>query len=172
VTYRREYEKFTLLPGESVEAMFQRFIVIVNKMRANVAVLPYDDHDRAIKLLHYLDRTMLSEKVEAIIELKKYETLTVDELFSKLKLSEVDCGVCAKIENPTDPHSMALVTGPRTNASMSSRNFSLSCLASMPDEEFEVLSEEVVRAHVQKPEERSEELRHVLSMQEAQTLYH
>jgi hypothetical protein len=42
----------------------------------------------------------------------------------------------------------------------------------MPDEEFEVLSEEVVRAHVHKPEERSEELRHVLSMQEAQTLYH
>jgi hypothetical protein len=25
--------------------MFQRFIVIVNNMRANVVVLPYDDHD-------------------------------------------------------------------------------------------------------------------------------
>jgi chemotaxis receptor (MCP) glutamine deamidase CheD len=70
--------------------MFQRFTVIVNNMSANVAVLPYDDHDRAIKLLHSLDRTVSSEKVEAILESEKYGTLTVDELFSKLKSSEVD----------------------------------------------------------------------------------
>jgi hypothetical protein len=57
-TYRREYENFTRLPGESIDAMFQRFTVIVNKMRANVAVLSYDDHDRAVKLLHSLDRTV------------------------------------------------------------------------------------------------------------------
>jgi hypothetical protein len=122
--------------------MFQRFTVIVNNMRANVAVLPYDDHDRAIKLLHSLDHTVWSEKVEAILESEKYETLTVDELFSKLKSSEVDRGVRAKIKNPTDPHSLALVSGSRTNANMSSRHFSLSCLVSMPDEEFDVLGEE------------------------------
>jgi hypothetical protein len=128
-TYRREYENFTHLPGESIDAMFQRFTVIVNNMRANVAVLPYDDHDRAVKLLHSLDRTVWSGKVEAILEPEKYETLTVDELFSKLKSSEVDRGVCAKIENPTDPHSLALVSGSRTNANMSS-NFL--CLALCP----------------------------------------
>jgi hypothetical protein len=50
-TYRIEYENFTHLPSESIDAMFQRFTVIVNNMRANVAVLPYDDHDRAVKLL-------------------------------------------------------------------------------------------------------------------------
>jgi hypothetical protein len=33
---------------------------------------------------------MWSGKVEAILESEKYETLTVDELFSKLKSSEVD----------------------------------------------------------------------------------
>jgi hypothetical protein len=54
-------------------------------MRANVAVLPYDDHDRAVKLLHSLDHTVWSGKVEAILESEKYETLTMDELFSKLK---------------------------------------------------------------------------------------
>jgi hypothetical protein len=85
---------------------------------------------------------MWSEKVEAILESEKYETLTVDELFSKLKSSEVDRGVRAKIENPTDTHSLALVSGSRTNANMSSRHFSLSCLVSMPDEEFDVLGEE------------------------------
>jgi hypothetical protein len=122
--------------------MFQRFTVILNNMRANVVVLPYDYHDRATKLTHSLDRTMWSEKVEAILESEKYETLTVDELFSKLKSSEVDRGVRAKIENPTDPHSLALVSGSRTNANMSSRHFSLSCLVSIPDEEFDVLGEE------------------------------
>jgi hypothetical protein len=120
-TYRREYENFTRLPGESIDAMFQCFTVIVNNMRANVAVLPYDDHDRAVKLLHSLDRTVWSGKVEAILESEKYETLTVDELVSKLKSFEVDHGVRAKIKNPTDPHSLALVFGSRTNANMSSR---------------------------------------------------
>jgi hypothetical protein len=111
-------------------------------MRANVAVLPYDDHDRAVKLLHSLDRTVWSGKVEAILESEKYETLTVDELFSKLKSSEVDRGVRAKIENPTDPHSLPLVSGSRTNVKMFLRHFSLSCLVSMPDEEFNMLGKE------------------------------
>jgi hypothetical protein len=110
-TYRREYENFTHLPGESIDAMFQRFTMIVNNMRANVVVLLYDDNDRAIKLLHSLDRTVWSEKVEAILESEKYDTLKVDKLFSKLKSSEVDREVRANIENPTDPHSMALVSG-------------------------------------------------------------
>jgi hypothetical protein len=113
--------------------------VVVNIMRANVRVLLYDDHDRAINLLHSLDRTVWSEKVEAILKSEKYETPTVDELFSKLKSSEMDHGVRAKIENPTDPHSLALMSGSRTSSNMSLRHFSLSCLVSMPDEEFDVL---------------------------------
>jgi hypothetical protein len=125
-TYRRECENFTHLPGESIDARFQCFTVIMNNMRANVAVLPYDDHDRAVKLLHSLDRTVWSGKVESILESEKYETLTVDEQFSKLKSFEVDRGVRAKIKNLTDPHSLALVPGSRTNANMSSRQFSLS----------------------------------------------
>jgi hypothetical protein len=83
-----------------------------------------------------------SGKVEAILESEKYETLTVDELFSKLKSSEVDRGVRAKIKNPTDPHSLALVSGSRTNANISFRQFSLSCPVPMPDEEFDMLGEE------------------------------
>jgi hypothetical protein len=111
VTYRKGYENFTHLPGESIDAMFLRFTVIVNNMRANVAVLPSDYHDRAVELLHSLDHTVWSGKVEAILDLKKYETLMVDELFSKLKSSEVDRGVHAKIKNPTSPHSLPLVSG-------------------------------------------------------------
>ena len=86
-TYRREYENFTHLPGESTDAMFQRFTCIVNNMRANVTVVPYTDHDQAIKILHALDRSLWSAKVEAIEESSVYDTLTLDELFSKLRSS-------------------------------------------------------------------------------------
>jgi hypothetical protein len=84
-TYQREYENFIHLPGESIDALFQRFTVVVNNMRANVDVLPYDVHDRAVKLLHSLDRTIWGGNFEAIVESEKYDTLTVNELFSKLK---------------------------------------------------------------------------------------
>jgi hypothetical protein len=40
VSYRMQYEKFTQLPGEDIDAMFQRFTAIVNNMKANVEVFP------------------------------------------------------------------------------------------------------------------------------------
>jgi hypothetical protein len=55
-TYMREYENFTRLVGETIDTMFSRFQSIVNKMSANKAQLPYDDHERALKLLHALDQ--------------------------------------------------------------------------------------------------------------------
>jgi hypothetical protein len=143
-TYRREYENFTHLPGESVDAMFQRFMVVVNNMRANVDVLPYDDQDRVVKLLHSLDRTVWGRKFVAIVESEKYDTLIVNELFSKLKSAEVDRGMTAKIEGSTDSHSPALIDGSKgkTNANPSTRMFSLFSLMSMPDEEFDILGED------------------------------
>jgi hypothetical protein len=143
-TYRREYENFAHLPGESIDALFQRFMVVMNNMRANVDVLPYDDHDGAVKLLHSLDRKIWGGKFKAIVELEKYDTLTVNELFSKLKSAEVDRGMTAKLEGPTDSHSLALVGGSKGkgNTNPSTRMFSLSSSMSMPDEEFDVLGED------------------------------
>jgi hypothetical protein len=140
---RREYENFTHLPGESIDALFQRFTVVVNNMRANVDVLPYDDHDRVVKLLHSLDCTVWGGKFEAILESEKYDTLTVNELFSKLKSAEVDRGMTAKIEGPTDSHSLTLIGGSKqkSNANPSTEMFSLSSLMSLPDEVFDVLGE-------------------------------
>jgi antibiotic biosynthesis monooxygenase (ABM) superfamily enzyme len=63
------------MAGESIDSMFQRFTVIVNNIRANVTVLSYDDHDKAVKLLHSLDRVVWLSKVEAILESDNYETL-------------------------------------------------------------------------------------------------
>jgi hypothetical protein len=143
-TYRREYENFTHLPDESIDALFQRFTVVVNNIRANVDVLPYDDHDRAIKLLYSLNRTIWSGKFESIVELEKYDSLIVNELFSKLKSAEVDRGMTAKLEGLSDSHSLALVDGSKgkANSNPSTRMFSLSSLMSMPGEVFDVLGED------------------------------
>jgi hypothetical protein len=107
-------------------------------------VLPYHDHERSVKLLHSLDRTVWGGKFEAIVESKKYDTLTVNELFSKLKSTEVDRSMTTKIEGPTDSHSLALVSASKgkSNANPYTRMFSLSSLMSLPDEEFDVLRED------------------------------
>jgi hypothetical protein len=83
-------------------------------------------------------------KFEAIVESEKYDTLTVNELFSKLKSAEVDRGKTAKIEGMTDSHSLALIGGSKgkTNANPPTRMFSLSSLMFMLDEEFDVLGED------------------------------
>jgi hypothetical protein len=143
-TYRREYENFTQLAGESIDALFQRFTAVVNNMRANWDVLLYDDHDRAVKLLHSLDRMIWGRKFEAIVESEKCDTLTVNEQFSKLKSAEVDRGMTSKIEGPTNSHSLAFIGGSKgnTNANPSTKMFSLSSLMSMPDEESDVLGED------------------------------
>jgi hypothetical protein len=101
--HRRQYENFTHLPGESIDALFQRFTVVVNNMRANVDVLPYDDHYREVKLLHALDHTVWDGKVEAILESEKYTTLTVNKLFSKLKSGEVHRGLIAALRARLTP---------------------------------------------------------------------
>jgi hypothetical protein len=139
-----EITRTSLTPSESIDALFQRFTIVVNNMRANVDVLPYDDHDRAVKLLHFLDRTVWGGKFEAIVELEKYDALTINELFSKLKSAEVDWGMRAKIEGPAHSHSLALISGlkGKTNANPSTRMFSLSSLISMSDEKFDVLGED------------------------------
>jgi hypothetical protein len=78
------------------------------------------------------------------VESEKYDTLTVNELFSKLKSADVDQGMTTKIEGPIDSHNLALIDGSKgkANANPSTRIFSLSSLMSLPDEEFDVLGED------------------------------
>jgi len=112
-TYNREYENFSQQPGESIDDLFSRFQSIANKIRANAknGALPYDDHEQACKLLFALDRSIWQMKKESIVESAGYETLTTNELYSKLKASEVDSQAQAKMSGPT-PKSLALMSGP------------------------------------------------------------
>ena len=87
-------------------------------MWANKSQLPYDDHERALKLLYTLDRKVWDVKTSGIIEFANCNTLIVDELFSKLRSTEIDYQTQAKIKNPSAP-TMALVSG---NGSGSSAN--------------------------------------------------
>jgi hypothetical protein len=82
--------------------------------------------------------------VKAILDSEKYKSLTVNELFSKLKYAEVDRDLTARLESPTDYHSLDLVGGKvaKSNANASSKMYPLSSFMSLPDEEFDVLGEE------------------------------
>jgi hypothetical protein len=89
--YKREYENFMQLPGEGIDAMLSHFQSIMNKVRANKSdgVLPYTDHERALKLLYALDPKVWESKIFSIIKSSGYATLTTYEFFSKLKATKI-----------------------------------------------------------------------------------
>src|SRR5579883_145164 len=114
-------------------------------MRDNNSKMPYGDHELALKLLHTLDRSVWGVKVDAIIESANYETLTLEDLYSKLRSTEIDTKSRAKLESPpaSSPHSTALVSSSRassTNPSLGA--FSLSCLLSVSEEQVDELDDE------------------------------
>lgn len=145
--HRKEFDAFCQLPDESIDDMFARFQVIVNKMKAMNSNMPYDDHARALRLLHSLNDEW-DMKVEAIVESAGYETLTTDELYSKLKSKEIEIVSKRKLKNPTAASSsdipMALVSGNKTNANANPNvsSFALSSLCHVADEELEVLDDD------------------------------
>jgi hypothetical protein len=117
VSCRMQYENFTPLPGEDIDAMFQRFTAIMNNMKANVEDFPYTEHDQAFKLLHVLNPNVWGAKVEAIKESGQYLTIELDDLFSKPKSAEVDRKLQSKHEGSTD-HSLALVGGSKGKSNL------------------------------------------------------
>jgi hypothetical protein len=118
--------------------MFSRFQSIVNKMCANKAQLPYDDYERAHKLLHALDQRAWKVKVSVIIESPNYGTLAMDELLASSKFTEIEYQIRAKIENPGAP-TMALVSGGGASSNPSFAMFAFSSLLTIIEEQVESL---------------------------------
>jgi hypothetical protein len=81
-------------------------------------------------------------KVIAIIESSWYETLTMDELFSKLKSTEIDYQTQARLKNPS-ALTMALVLGNSSSslANPSQMSFALSSLVSVTKEQLVALGD-------------------------------
>jgi len=75
-----------------VDALFSRFHSIINRLGANSApaALPYSDHQQAVKLLYAFDRKVWEIKKNSILESVGYDTIGMEELYSKLKATEVD----------------------------------------------------------------------------------
>ena len=142
-TYKREYDNLVQLEEESIDALFTHAQSIINKMKVNKPTMVLDDHERAIKLLYALDQKIWEVKVNAIQESTTLDTLTVDELFSKLKSSELDNQIQAKLRNPSAP-SMALVFGKASSSSIANTSpcFALSSLVSVTEEQLEVLGDD------------------------------
>ena len=82
--------------------------------------------------------------MSTIIEPASYETLTVNELFSKLKATEADNQTRAKLNGASPSKSIALVTGPGGSSSNanSALDFSLASLPSVSDEQLETLGDD------------------------------
>jgi len=81
--------------------------------------------------------------VSAIIESSNYDTIIVDELFSKLKSTEIDYQTQAKLKNPSAP-TMSLVLGNSSSslANPSQMSFALSSLVSIIKEHLETLGDD------------------------------
>jgi hypothetical protein len=94
-----------------------------------------------LKLLQALDQRVWEVKVSTIIESPNYETLTVDELFNKLKYIEIDHQTRTKINNPSAP-TMALVSGGGSSSNPSPAMFALSSLFSIIEEQVGRLGDE------------------------------
>src|SRR5438132_6101856 len=120
--------------------------------------MPYEDHDIELKLLHTLDRSVWGVKVYDVIESANYETLTLEDLYSKLRSTEIDIKSRAKLESPPT-HNTALVSDTRSSSSNFSLGaFLLSSLLSVSEEQVDELEDEelalITKRFVRKEEQQ------------------
>src|SRR5579883_1142520 len=108
-------------------------------MRDNNSKMPYGDHELALKLLHALDRAVWGIKVDAITESPNYETLTLEDLYNKLRSTEIDIKSRSQLESPPalSRDSTALVSSSRASSADTSLGaFSLSSLLFVSEEQI------------------------------------
>jgi hypothetical protein len=83
-TYNRQYQTFSLKPGELLHDCFARFESIVSSLRS-CGPLAYSDNEHAKQLLYALDDSMWGMKITTLSESADFATLDTEKLFSKLK---------------------------------------------------------------------------------------
>ena len=118
--------------------MFSRFQAIVNKVRTNKpATTPALLRSRLSDEVASWSRSEGVGCETTIVESVGYDTLTVEELFSMLKASEVDKMSRARVETPVQK-SVAFLAGPAdsycTNPNPTACGFALSSLMSVSEE--------------------------------------
>ena len=135
--YKKDYMRFEMKPGESIDDCFARFNKILSNLRAvNVT---YTDAENARQLLGALDMSIWEMKVTSIRESTVMSTLTLDVLYSKLKTHELD--VFARKNNGNKSIALASQSS-KSNGDNSSTSYALSSLSSLTDEQLEQLPED------------------------------
>ena len=86
--YKKDYMRFEMKPGESLNVFFGRFNKILSNLR--VVDVTFADAENAHQLLGALDMLIWEMKVTSIRESAVMSTLTLDMLYSKLKTHELD----------------------------------------------------------------------------------
>lgn len=134
--YKKEYMRFEMKTGESLDEFFARFNKILSNLRA--LGVTYTDAEASRQLLSALDMSIWEMKVTSIRESTVMSTLTLDILYSKLKTHELDI-----LARRTGSKSIALVTNPsNSNDGTSSHCYALSSLSQLTDEQLEQCPEE------------------------------
>ena len=136
--FKREYNKFEMLAGESLDECFSRFHKILSNLRA--VGLTYPDSDNARQMLAALDLRVWEMKVTTIKDTTDLSTLTLDALYSRLKTHEIDV-----VSRRSKSQSMALVTDPSSASGFSADSlcgFSLAALCDVTDDQLEQLEDE------------------------------
>jgi hypothetical protein len=134
--YKKEYMRFEMKTGESLDEFFARFNKILSNLRA--LGVTYTDAEASRQLLSALDMSIWEMKVTSIRESTIMSTLTLDILYSKLKTHELDI-----LARRSGSKSIALVTNPsNSNDGTSSHCYALSSLSQLTDEQLEQCPEE------------------------------
>ena len=134
--YKKEYMRFEMKTGESLDEFFARFNKILSNLRA--LGVTYTDAETSRQLLSALDMSIWEMKVTSIRESTVMSTLTLDILYSKLKTHELDI-----LARRTGSKSISLVTNPTSsNDCTSSHCYALSSLSQLTDEQLEQCPEE------------------------------
>ena len=134
--YKKEYMRFEMKTGESLDEFFARFNKILSNLRA--LGVTYTDAETSRQLLSALDMSIWEMKVTSIRESTVMSTLTLDILYSKLKTHELDI-----LARRTGSKSISLVTNPTSsNDGTSSHCYALSSLSQLTEQQLEQCPEE------------------------------
>ena len=135
--YKREYNKFAMNTGESIDDIFSRFTNVINHLKA--VGIEFSQSENATHLQAAINTREWEIKATAIQEHVDLSDLTLELLYSKLRTHEIQKADHYKKDN------MALVADPLKRASdgsfESSSGFSLACLSTVQEEEYESLPE-------------------------------
>ncbi|XP_070019642.1 uncharacterized protein [Nicotiana sylvestris] len=81
-----KYELFRMKDNESIQDMYTRFTSIINELHSPAEIIP---RNRLIKKILSVLPSLWESKVNAIIEAKDLQKLTMDELVGNLKTYEM-----------------------------------------------------------------------------------